>query len=32
MRETADFQNGFIYFAYGDARSGLAVYVAQIQP
>jgi len=32
LRENADFRNGVVYYAYGDARSGNAVYVAQIRP
>ena len=32
LRENADFQNGAVYYAYGDARSGIAVYMAQIRP
>jgi hypothetical protein len=32
LRENADFGNGVIYYAYGDARSGTAVYLAQIRP
>jgi len=32
LRENADFRDGVVYYAYGDARSGNAVYVAQIQP
>jgi hypothetical protein len=32
LRETADIAGGTIYYAYGDNRSGLAVYVARIQP
>ena len=32
LRENADFQYGLIYFAYGDARSGTAMYLARIKP
>jgi hypothetical protein len=32
LRENADFENGVIYYTYGDARSGTGVYVAQIRP
>ena len=32
LRENADFQGGVVYYAYGDARSGDAVYMAQIHP
>jgi hypothetical protein len=32
LRENADFQYGLIYYAYGDARSGTAIYLARIQP
>jgi hypothetical protein len=32
LRENADFENGVVYWAYGDARSGLATYIAQIRP
>jgi hypothetical protein len=32
LRENADFRNGIVYYAYGDARSGTAVYLAQIRP
>lgn len=32
LRENAEFVNGVVYWAYGDARSGLAVYMAQIKP
>ena len=31
LRENADFCNGVVYYAYGDARSQLGVYLAQIQ-
>jgi hypothetical protein len=32
LRENAEFLNGVVYYAYGDARSGDAVYMAQIHP
>ena len=32
LRENADFGSGVIYYAYGDARSGTGVYLAQIRP
>jgi hypothetical protein len=32
LRENADFDNGIVYYAYGDARSGLNVYLAVIRP
>jgi hypothetical protein len=32
LRENADFGGGVIYYAYGDARSGTGVYLAQIRP
>jgi hypothetical protein len=32
LRENADFQNGVVYYVYGDARSGLGIYVAVIKP
>jgi hypothetical protein len=32
LRENADFANGVFYYVYGDARSGVGVYLAQIQP
>jgi len=32
LRENADSTNGRIYYAWGDARSGLAIYVATIEP
>lgn len=32
LRENADFANGVVYYAYGDARSGIGVYLAQIRP
>jgi hypothetical protein len=32
LRENADFENGRIYYAWGDARDGLSTYVATIQP
>lgn len=32
LRENASFSNGVVYYAYGDARSGLAVYLAVIKP
>jgi hypothetical protein len=32
LRENAEFLNGVVYYAYGDARSGDAVYLAQIHP
>ncbi len=32
LRENADFPDGIVYYAYGDARSGTAVYMAQIRP
>jgi hypothetical protein len=32
LRENADFRDGVVYYAYGDARSGNAVYMAQIRP
>jgi hypothetical protein len=32
LRENADFANGVVYYAYGDARSGIGVYMAQIRP
>jgi hypothetical protein len=31
LREDATFSNGVVYYAYGDARSGLAVYMAVIK-
>ena len=31
LREQASFANGVVYYAYGDARSQLGVYLAQIQ-
>jgi hypothetical protein len=32
LRENAEFANGVFYYAYGDARSGVGVYLAQIRP
>jgi hypothetical protein len=32
LRENADFENGRIYYAWGDARDGLSTHVATIQP
>lgn len=32
LREDATFSNGVVYYAYGDARSGLGVYLAVIKP
>jgi hypothetical protein len=32
LRENAEFGNGLVYFTWGDARSGKAVYVAVIRP
>jgi hypothetical protein len=32
LREQASFANGVVYYAYGDARNGLAVYLAVIKP
>jgi hypothetical protein len=32
LRENAEFMNGVVYYAYGDARSGDAVYLARIHP
>jgi len=32
LRENADFADGVFYYAYGDARSGTAVYMAQVRP
>lgn len=32
LRENADFENGVIYWAYGDARHGLNIYMAAIRP
>ena len=32
LREDATFSGGVVYYAYGDARSGLAVYMAVIKP
>ena len=32
LRENADFGGGVVYYAYGDARSGLAIYMAAIKP
>ena len=32
LRENADFSNGLFYFVYGDARSGVGAYLAQIRP
>ena len=32
LRENADFSNGTFYYVYGDARSGLGVYVATVSP
>jgi hypothetical protein len=32
LRENADFRSGVVYYAYGDARSGLSIYVAVIKP
>ena len=32
LRENADFRNGVVYYAYGDARSGIGVYMARIRP
>lgn len=31
LRENADFANGIAYYAYGDARSGLSIYVAWVR-
>lgn len=32
LRENADFANGVVYYSYGDYRSGMGVYMAQIKP
>jgi hypothetical protein len=32
LRENASFANGVVYYAYGDARNGLGVYLAVIKP
>jgi hypothetical protein len=32
LRENADFADGLVYWAWGDNRSGKAVYVAAIEP
>lgn len=32
LRENADFQNGRVYYAWGDNRDGISTYVATIQP
>jgi hypothetical protein len=32
LRENADFSNGLFYYAYGDARSGLGVFLATVTP
>lgn len=32
LRENADFSNGVFYYVYGDARSGVGAYLAQITP
>jgi hypothetical protein len=32
LRENASISNGTIYYAYGDARSGMAIYMAVIKP
>jgi hypothetical protein len=32
LRENADFALGVVYYGYGDARSGIGVYLARIQP
>jgi hypothetical protein len=32
LREDATFSGGTVYYAYGDARSGLGVYMAVIKP
>src|ERR1035437_9480469 len=32
LRENADFGGGVIYYAYGDARAGTSIYLAQIRP
>jgi hypothetical protein len=32
LREDATFSGATVYYAYGDARSGLGVYMAVIKP
>ena len=32
LRENADFALGVVYYGYGDARSGIGVYLARIEP
>jgi hypothetical protein len=32
LRENADFSNGLFYYAYGDARSGVGVFLATVTP
>ena len=32
LRENADFSNGLFYYAYGDARSGVGIFLATVTP
>jgi hypothetical protein len=32
LRENAEFENGVVYYTYGDGRSGLGIYMAQVRP